>query len=1079
MKQSNEHGFFYLLKRTNERLSSVFRNGVLAILLVFGLQAVKAENLSNNLEIVELQTTVSGTVTDADGAPLPGANVLVKGTTNGTQTDFDGNYSITADANATLVFSYIGFASQEVAVGGQTTINVSLSEDANKLDEVVIVGYVAQTRADLTGSVASVDVSEAAKQPVVNVAEALEGRVTGVSVTNSGSPGSAPTIRIRGLGSPNNNNPLYIIDGVQTDDPNVLTSINPQDIAQFNVLKDGTAAIYGARAANGVVIITTKNGSYNQDKLSVNVDVSTGFNRAVRLPKVLGAQELGEVFFQSLTNDAIRTGTPVADISHPQYFPNGGSPVVPSSLIGARVDAPVTGPNGTNWLDEIYRSAPTQNITASFSNGSEKARFLASFGYLNREGIQLATGFKRGQVRLNSEFKLGKRLTIGQHLNASNSNNQNVNGNRTEVALRISPLVPVRDANGDFAGTYANPLGLSNATNPVADLIRDGDDFLRQTRIIGDVYANLELFDGLAIKTTIGGELNAFSSRDFLALNPEAAEPRGTNTLTERNQSTSNWVWTNTLNYNKTFGKSTLSALVGLEAIRQRTKSLEVFASGFLFEDPDFYLLSNALGAPSVNPDNTFDGVNTLSSVFGSLNYSYDGKYLFTATLRRDRSSRFLGDNQSDTFPSVSGGWVISNEDWFNTEGALNRLKLKGSWGQLGNQSLPINNPAIDVFSQNINLADAIFEGNTVNTGAILGSLGNPDITWEFSEVTNFGIELGWFNNALSTSFEYFKSVNNSLLVQDTSVITDTALDAGPPFVNTGNITNEGFDIAIGYRTPYNDKDFSFGADLNVSIFNNETSGFPADLIGAEFRGGPITLTRNGEALSSFFGFQNDGIYRSEAEVIDGPSQGFDDNPAAGVGRLRYVDIDNNGIINDSDRTIIGNPHPDFTFGLNLTANFKNWDFSAFFTGTVGNDIYNYDRIFTDFPTFANGNRSTRVLDAFDPNTNPNGSAPALSFSLLNSETNPNSFLVEDGSFVRLRNLVVGYTLPSNVTDRWGITALRLYVNASNLFTITGYSGIDPDIPPFSGANSALTIGVDSNTYPLSQIVNLGVNLKL
>ncbi len=1078
MKQSIYFGFFTWMDKT-KRLFKASQVLALVVFLVSGLHLAQANNNLTLDALPNVQNTISGTVTDADGAPLPGASVLVKGTTNGTQTDFDGNYTINADSDDTLVFSYIGFGTQEIAINGQSTINVTMSEDMNNLSEVVVVGYTTQTRGDLTGAVASVDVSEATKQPLVNVAEALEGRATGVNVTNNGAPGSQPVVRIRGLGTPNNNNPLYIIDGAQTTDGSILNTINPQDIAQINVLKDGAASIYGARASNGVIIITTKSGSYNQNKLSVNVDISTGFSRATRLPEILNAQQLGDVLFESLTNDAIQNGTDPAAISHPQFFPTGGSPTVPSTLLGAPVPTTVNGQIGTNFLDEIFRSASTQNVSISMSDGGEKSKFSATFGYLDRQGIQLETGFKRGQARLNSEFKLGNRLTIGQHANISFNNNQNFQGNRTQLAMRLSPLVPVRDDNGFFAGTYSNALGLSNATNPVADLIRSSDDFLKQTRIIGDVYASLEIADGLTAKTSIGGDISILNTRTFLALNPEHSEARGTNTLTERNQQTYNWIWTNTLNYVKNFDEHTVNVLVGVEALQNTGKGLQVAATGFINETPDFYLLSNASGSPIVDPGNTFDFENTLSSVFGSVNYSYADKYLFSATVRRDRSSRFIGDNGTGVFPAFSGGWVASNEDFFPQDGFINRLKVKASWGQLGNQELPVSNPSANIFSLNNQVADYAFDGgSTISSGAFLSLLGNPDLTWETSETFNVGAEFGLFDNALSLGIEYYQITTQDLIVSNTNIGSDTGADATAPFVNSGNVENRGFDISASFQTNFSE-DFSFGADLNVSTLTNEVTELLSPLIGdTSFRNGAITRTEVGLPISSFYGRVVDGIYRSEAEVNAGPDQGFATS-ADGVGRLRYVDISGDGVINDDDLTFIGNPHPDVILGLNLNATYKNWDFSAFFSGTIGNDIYNYDKIFTDFATFPNGNRSSRVLDAFNATTNPDGSQPALSFSVRNGEINPNSFLVEDGSFVRLKNVVVGYTLPNQLTDRWGISSLRIYANASNLFTITGYDGIDPEIPPFSGANSALTIGVDTNNFPLAQIFLFGVNLKM
>ncbi len=1062
-----------------------YKAGFLSILLCLGIQITSANvklNTSENEEIKSPQFTVTGTVVDENGTPLPGTSVIEKGTTNGTQTDFDGNFSLEVSPDAILVFRYIGFKSQELAVTGQTTVRATLVEDAAALDEVIVVGYSTQTRGDLTGSVASVDMSEATKQPIVNVAEALEGRVTGVSITNAGAPGGNPVVRIRGFGTPNNNNPLYIIDGLQTTDPGILNNINPADIAQMNVLKDGAASIYGARASNGVIIITTKNGAYNQNKLSVNIDASAGFATATNLPDLLNAEQLGDVIYVSKLNDAIRTGGNINSLTHPQYFPNGGLPTVPSQLLGVTlqgtgeaVNAPVR-PGGTDWLDEIYRIAPTQNFTATISNGNERGKYSFSAGYINRDGIQLNTGFKRGQLRFNSEYKITDRLTFGEHANVSFSN-QRV-GNQTEFALRISPLVPVRDSEGRFAGTYNNARGLSNAENPVSILERDGDDFNKQTRILGDVYANLELADGLNFKTVIGGDINLINQRDFRATDPESAEPRATNSLRERNAQFYNWTWTNTLNYIRIFGKHNVNALLGYEANSSTGKSLEVSATGFLFETPDFYLLSNASGAPIVNPGETFDFENTLSSFFGSANYSYDDRYLLTATVRRDRSSRFLGDNQTGVFPAFSGGWIVSNENFFPQDGVMNRLKLKASWGALGNQELPASNPTQNISNLNNQQANYSFNGGGGEaTGSILSQVGNPGLTWETSETLNIGAEMGFFNNALTMSVEYFKITTNDLIAQDFTVIGDTAIDANPPFVNLGSVENTGVDFNIDYQQQVS-TDFSFGAAFNLSTYRNEVTDLASDFqTGNGFRTGVFNRTQAGQPLASFFGRVVDGIYRTEAEVAAGPDQGFP-NDAAGVGRLKYRDLNGDNVINDDDRDFIGNPHPDFIVGLNLNANYKNWDFSAFFSGQLGNDIYNFDRIYTDFGTFPDGNRSTRVLDSFNPVTNPNGSAPALSFAVLNGETSPNSFFIEDGSFVRLKNLAIGYSFPEVMTDKWGVDNVRLYVNATNLFTFTGYNGLDPEIRPGS-VNNGLTLGVDNNTFPLSRIFLFGVNLKL
>ncbi|MEX0273656.1 MAG: SusC/RagA family TonB-linked outer membrane protein, partial [Flavobacteriaceae bacterium] len=564
------------------------------------------------------QSTISGTVTDADGSPLPGANVLVKGTTNGTQTDFDGNYTIEAGSDATLVFSYIGFATQEVAVDGQSSVNVSLSEDASKLDEVVVLGYAQQTRGDVTGSVASVDIEDAVKTPVVNAAEVLQGRVTGVQVVTNGNPGQAPKINIRGFGTTNNTNPLYIIDGVQTDDPNVLNSINPADIDQMNVLKDGAAAIYGARASNGVIIITTKSGGYNMDKAVVSLDIYSGFSSISNNPDMLNAEQHANMILQSKLNDGLAGG----DLAHGQYDPSGtGTYTVPSSIVGYRrvvsynpivfsnpgdFNATVT-PGGTDWIDAISRSAPVSNIALSVANGTETGKYYLSVGYLNRDGVLNYTGFERANTKINSEFKVGKRLRIGQHLNVSFSNTRAGVDEAIEGALRITPLLPVTDDDGNFTGV-AGP-DLSNTRNPAAQLYRTRNDYNKRLRLLGDVYLAYDILDGLTFKTVLAGGFNTFDNRAFTSLDPEHGEPISSSTLREQDQTRTNWNWSNTLNYNKTIGVHSINALVGIEALEENDKGKGISRQGYLFEDPNFYLLNNGSGAPNV--DYAYDASNT------------------------------------------------------------------------------------------------------------------------------------------------------------------------------------------------------------------------------------------------------------------------------------------------------------------------------------------------------------------------------------------------------------------------------------------------------------------------------------
>jgi len=985
--------------------------------------------------------SVSGTVSDSNGA-LPGANVFVKGTSNGATTDFDGKYTLNNVASdAVLQISYLGYITQEVNVNGNSTINITLEEDSSQLEEVIVMGYTSQTRGDITGSVVSVDMDEAIKAPMVNAAEALQGRVSGVTVITGGQPGSAPKTTIRGFGTSNNTNPLYVIDGVQTDNAYVLNSINPTDIKQISVLKDGAAAIYGARASNGVIIITTKSGGYNMDKAVFNVDIYTGISQSMNVPKLLNTQQHGDMIWQSLANDG-------ATLTHPQYG-TGSSPVIPISLIGPSVSTTIL-PGGTVWLDEILQSGLSQNVSLSLQNGTESGKYYMSASYLNREGIQLYTGYKRGSTRLNSEFKIKDKIKVGEHLNVSFSNAKS--GNEIQNAMRSSPLIPTYDNNGDFAGTYSNSFGLGNARSPLARLYRSKDNYNKSLAIFGDVYMMADLYEGLTFKTTLSGRMEANDTRSFNYLDPEHGEAVSTNTLIEGDFTSYEWSWSNTLNYSKDFGEHSINALVGIEAIKGGQKGKGISRTGYLFETPDFYLLNNGSGTPNIAW--AYDGSNSLYSFFGTTNYSYQGKYFATATVRYDKSSRFSGDNKSDIFPSFSAGWLLSKEDFFPKDAVVSRLKLKASWGELGNQTLPSDNPTINISSLSESGANYSFDGSSITTGAMLSFVGNSDLKWETSVAKNFGIDLGLYDNALSVSFEYFNILTKDLITRDNSLISSTAIDAAAPLVNLGSVKNTGFDMSIGYNNKTT-SGVTYGIQANISKYKNEVTelinAFQSGYSG--FRGGAVTRTEVGRPISSFYGLQ---------------VEGFDSN-----GRFTYVDTNGDGVTNDDDRTYIGSPHPDFTYGINLTAGYKNLDVSLFIQGSQGNDIYNYEKIYTDFPTFFNGNRSVRVLDSWT-SSNTNATLPALSQTITNNETSPNSYFVEDGSYMRLKNLQIGYTLENKIANQIGADSFRVYIQGSNLFTFTKYKGFDPEVI----SNDNLTLGVDNETYPLSRILTIGVNIK-
>lgn len=1000
---------------------------------------------------------ISGTVYDASsGDPLIGASVIQQGTTNGTITDIDGNFSLNANQGDVLVISYTGYNNQSITVGSEQNLVINLTEGL-ALDEVVVVGYASQTRGDITGSVASVDMVEAIKAPVVNVAEVLQGRVTGVQVVSSGAPGDAPKINIRGFGTSNNTNPLYIIDGIQTDDPNALNYINPDDIDQMNVLKDGAAAIYGARASNGVVIITTKGGGYDMPKPIITLNAYTGSSTLASQPGLLNAQQHADMIWQSQINDGL---TP----EHPQYG-SGDSPVVPSSIVGyTRVQSydPITfaapgvynatvDAGGTNWIDAITQTAPISNVGFSIANGEKMGKYYLGANYLTRDGILNHTGFERANMKVNSEFKFGDRIKVGEHLNIAYTDQNAGDSEAIEGALRMTPLLPVTDDNGEFTGV-AGP-GLSNTRNPAAQLYRTRDNFDRRFSLFGDAYMSIGLIDGLEFKTVLGGGIRTGDTRSFTALDPEHGEPISTNTLRESNVTGSNWNWTNTLNYQKTVADHYFNILAGVEALREQSKGFGVSRQGYLFEDPNFYLLGNGSGAPNV--DFAFDGASSLFSIFGSVNYSFADKYFATATLRQDESSRFLGDNKSDIFPSFSVGWDVTKEGFFANSGIFDRIKLKASWGQLGNQTLPANNPTINISNLNEGLANYSFDGSTITTGALLAQVGNPNLKWETSTSRNIGADLSMLDHRFQVNFELFNITTQDLITRDFSLISTTAIDAGAPLVNLGDVKNTGFDLGIGYgdRTSGG---FGYDLSFNISKYKNEVTALINDAPVAgrgDIRNGAVTRTEVGDEMSYFYGRQVNG---------------FDEN-----GRFTYEDINGDGVINDDDRTKLGSPHPDFTYGINLKMDFKGFDASLFFTGSKGNEIYNYNKVFTDFGLFFNGNRSDRVLDAWTP-SNTDTDVPALTLSYPLEEASANSYFVEDGSYFRLKNLQVGYTLPAAISDRARMESLRFYVQGTNLITITDYQGYDPEIISYDN----LSLGIDSRIYPVSKVVTFGTNIR-
>ncbi|MBD3661059.1 MAG: TonB-dependent receptor [Arenibacter algicola] len=1013
------------------------------------------------------QLQVSGVITDDLGGPLPGASILEKGTTNGTTSDFDGNFAIeVSSSNAVLVISYIGFTTQEVAVNGQTNISVLLKEDAAALDEVVITGYTAERKSDLTGAVAIVEMDEVVSQPVASVDNMLQGRVSGVELVSSGAPGGASTLRIRGYSTIRNNDPLYVIDGVPTTTG--INLINPSDIASLQVLKDASSSsIYGSRAANGVVIITTKKGTSENIKVSLNMH--TGIQNANNLPNNLDAQEYGDVYWQAFANDGISP-------SHSIYG-NGASPVIPAFL-----DAANTIPSAnTDWVGEIFDPAIIQSYNLSFSKGGEKSRSLFSLGYFDQEGTLKNTDFKRITARLNSDYKLfNDKVTVGENLTVAYSNSVGTDtnsllGNAVYDAYRLPSIAPVYDINGEFTG-----YPLSDVQNPVGNLVRNKDNDRDNFRVFGNLFTEIQLFEDLTFKTNFGINYTTIKGTNFDPTYREPNAHRAINRLETSDELKYDWVWSNTLNYSRTFNdKHRVNVLLGIESI----ENLYEVTTASIDDLPTNEVNIRVLNAGDQGTQtNTGDKIEySLFSYFGKLNYTYDDKYLFSATLRRDGTSKLL-NNRWGTFPALSLGWKISEEDFFNDEGIISNLKLRAGWGVTGNQDIPAYQ-TVSGFSSNPFYSNYAIDGSqtSTQTGFTLSRIANPDLKWETTTQTNIGLDFGFLDNSINFTVDSFVKNPDDLLLFKTLPADQSGITNRGQWQNVGEMVNKGFELAADYQSDRR-KDFSYEVGLNFSIIDNKLLSLGEGIDFIETDPGVLhsinfdqstSRTGIGQPIASFYGHVVDGIFQSDAEASSS------NQPSAVAGDFKFRDLNGDGSINDADRTYIGSPHADFTYGINFSAAYKAFDFTMFFQGSQGNDIYDLSRYYSDFFNLANYNKSGRILNAWTPQ-NTNTDLARVSLNDPNNNIRPSSFYVQDGSYLRLKTLQLGYSFPESIAQKIKASQVRIYLEAYNLLTITGYDGLDPEIglQNYNSDDRNLDIGVDRGIYPSSQTFTFGINLN-
>ncbi|EIJ40655.1 TonB-linked outer membrane protein, SusC/RagA family [Galbibacter orientalis DSM 19592] len=1013
-----------------------------------------------NTNSTQQQRKISGTIRDNSGTPVPGANVFVAGTNIGTPTDFDGNFVLNVPIDTeTISVTFMGFKRADIDIVGKTEISISLEEDTNMLEQIVVVGYGTEKRENITAAISTVDPEEIKSLPKANVAEMLQGRMPGVQVMSDNRPGGGTSIRVRGFSTINNNDPLVVIDGVPTS--NGLSSINPQDIESIQVLKDAaSSSIYGSRAANGVVVITTKKGA-RKDSFVVNFDGYAGLQTAINLPRMLNAQQYGDLLWQAYKNDG---QTPAHDI----YGNNPNQAQIPEWL-----NTEQTLPSSdVDWVAEIMQPAFIQNYNVSIQKGSEKGQHSFSLGYYDQEGVVKHTGFSRYSARFNSNYKVTDWLTIGENFTGSYTEEVSVGTNSSLGSIiydsfQFPSIVPVKDLNGEFGGNPINDVG-----NPLGNLYRAKDNKRKNVRAFGNAFAALN-FGDFTFKSSFGLDYNNFNYRGFSPVYDEILSQNTINSLSTQNSYNYQFTFTNTLNYAKSFGNHNLDVLLGQEAIEYYNENFSASRQNFLYEDLNFRYLSfgteNQLNAGNA-------GEWKLNSYFGRVNYNFDEKYLLTATVRRDGTSR-LANNNWGTFPAFSAGWRVDKENFFDFGNGFTNMMIRASWGQTGNQQVP-SYSTVDSYSNNNNYSDYAIDGgqNSVSTGLAQTRVPNADLQWETTTQTSLGVDLGFFNNKLSITAEVYKKVTDDILVYNAVPLTFGGTNDGQ-WINDGSMENKGYELNFKFRDQKGD--FGYDLGLNVTGYKNELKelysvaylGIPSSSLHSVNFDQEISRSTVGEPIASFFGYQAAGLFRSQQEV-----DAYGLQPDAQPGDIKFEDVNNDGVIDDKDRTFIGSPHPDVVIGFNVNLNYKNFDLGMFFNASIGNDLYNLTKYKTQFFNQSAYNKDSSLLGAWTP-ANPDADIPRLSLDDPNNNIRPSSYYVEDGSYLKLNNLQVGYTIPASVL---GDLNLRVYAQASNVFTITDYSGMTPEIglQNYSSSSRNLDIGVDRGIYPPSRTFVFGFNLK-
>jgi TonB-linked SusC/RagA family outer membrane protein len=1045
------------------------------------------------------QKKVTGKITGGDtGGGLSGATVKVKGSTTTTTTGADGTFAITVPSDrSVLEVSFVGYESQDITVGSLSNLNIGLQSSNAALQTVVVTGYGTQEKRSISGSVAVVDTKEMNKTAGSNFADQLQGKVPGVQMSTSGDPGSSAFVRIRGIGTINNNEPLYVIDGVPVLNESNMNFLNPGDIESIQVLKDASSAsIYGSRAANGVIVITTKKGRSGTAKL--NVDMYYGVQTPTNHPSLMNPMEFMK-YQQGLAagqgvpfSSSVYLKNPDGSYSLPDYVVRGiggfkaGDPAVDPSKYYLNPDPTsngvppdyliaATNKNGTDWFSQVFRPAAQKSVQVSASGGNDKGNYFVSGNVYDHNGIMLNNQYKRYQARVNSNFNIRKWLRIGETMNIAYQTTRASVGNPNEGsplinAMTIPALMNVRDIEGNFASA-ANFN--SNVSNPVADLTRSRDNnFGHSLRFIGSAYAEIDLMPWLTSKTSYGIDYNSGPGQSYGSRRYDATEGNtNPNSLQNSYFLNKNWVFYSTLNFKKSFGDHRVNVLVGYESKQYYYEGFNAGGSKLAFDDPNYRLLQNV--DPSTYYMSSYRGFHNMVSQFAQANWSYADKYFASATVRRDGSSRFI-ENRYGVFPSGSLAWRISKEGFMNNVSWLTDLKLRASYGILGNNEVGGDYPGFSNYASSIGGSNYPIAGqvNSNTTGFSQTSTGNPKLKWETTSVTNLG-----FDATIARDFtfmlEWYKRDTRDMIY-----LVDLPAElgnVGSQAQNIGSMRNTGFDFSAGWNHRFN-KDFNFSVMLTGSTNKNTVTKLDANsntfLTSGGTRLGDVTYTAVGLPISQLRGYVVDGLWTSDAQIA---KELFTDKGGAKVGYFRYKDINKDGKIDDNDLQILGNPLPKVFAGLNLSANYKNFDFTMYWTGTYGNKLFNFVKYFTHL----NGFQRSRVKDALYQA----GKTLPIMDGGDNYSTQRNSFYVEDGSFTRLRNLQIGYSLSPNTLRRIGLTRLRFYVSGQNLLTFTKYTGLDPDVTITNitdgyATKRDISLGLDNGRYPTARSFIFGVNLE-